>query len=124
MVKRISIFLVWNACFFSGFAQSEDSIMIKKISDEILLNGQSYQNLYSLCKTVGSRLTGSVGMYKAEAWGVKVLQAAGAENVYLQQCMVPHWVRGEKEFAEFQIKRTKVAPQFNIASLGGAVGTG
>ncbi|MEO7306871.1 MAG: M20/M25/M40 family metallo-hydrolase [Ferruginibacter sp.] len=124
MVKSITILLVCSFCSFCGFAQSEDSIMIKKISDEILLNGKSSQNLYSLCKTVGGRLSGSAGMYKAEAWGVKVLQAAGAENVYLQQCMVPHWVRGKKEFAGYQTKKRNADPQFNIASLGGAVGTG
>lgn len=124
MVKSITIFLVCSFSFFSGFAQSEDSLMIKKISDEILLNGRSYQNLYSLCKTVGARLSGSVGMYKGEAWGVKVLREAGAENVYLQQCMVPHWVRGKKEFAAYKTKKRKTDPDFNIASLGGSVGTG
>ncbi len=124
MVKRITVFLACSFCFFSGLAQSEDSIMIKKISEEILLNGRSYPNLYSLCKTVGSRLTGSAGMYKAEAWGVKVLQEAGAEKVYLQQCTVPHWVRGKKEFAGYKTKKVNTDPQFNVASLGGAVGTG
>ncbi|HMI78338.1 MAG TPA: M20/M25/M40 family metallo-hydrolase [Ferruginibacter sp.] len=124
MVKRITIFLVSSFCFLQGFAQAEDSIMIKKISDEILLNGQSYKNLYSLCKSVGARLSGSAGMYKGEAWGVKVLQEAGAENVYLQQCMVPHWVRGKREFAGYKANKASADPEFSIASLGGAVGTG
>src|SRR5688572_26705316 len=84
------------------FAQAEDSVMIKKISDEILLNGKAMSDLYTLCKSVGTRLSGSAGMYKAEAWGLKTLKEAGAENVYLQQCMVPHWVRGKKEFAGFR----------------------
>ena len=59
--------------FVSGqaFSQSEDSVMIKKISDEILLNGKAYANLHILCKTVGHRLSGSPGMYKGEAWLVQ-----------------------------------------------------
>jgi len=124
MIKSITIFLACSLYFFSGFAQSDDSLMIKKISDEILLNGKSHQNLYSLCKTVGGRLSGSAGMYKAEAWGLKVLQEAGAENVHLQACMVQHWVRGKKEFAGYKTKKPNTVPEFNIASLGGAVGTG
>ena len=87
---------------FSSFAQSDDSLMIKKMSDEILLNGAAMQNLFTLCKSVGTRLSGSAGMYKAEAWGLKALQEAGAEKTYLQQCMVPHWVRGKKEFAGYR----------------------
>ena len=34
MAKSITLLLVCSFCFFSVFAQSEDSIMIKKISDE------------------------------------------------------------------------------------------
>ena len=82
---------------FSGFAQSDDSVMIKKLADEILLNGKAPQNLFTLCKSVGTRLSGSAGWYKAEKWGLQVLQDAGAEKTYLQQCMIPHWVRRSEE---------------------------
>ena len=89
------------------FAQNEDSLMIKKISDDVLLNGKAYANLYTLCKSVGQRLSGSAGMYKGEAWGQKVLKDAGAQNVYLQECMVPHWVRGRKEEVGFKTKKRR-----------------
>jgi carboxypeptidase Q len=105
-----------------AFSQNEDSLMIKKISDEILLNGKAHSNLYTLCKSVGQRLSGSAGMYKGEAWGVQTLTDAGATNVYLQECMVPHWVRGKKEFAAFT--KVKGSNEFNILSIGNAVGTG
>jgi carboxypeptidase Q len=107
---------------FFAFSQNDDSVMIKKISDEILLNGKAHSNLYTLCKSVGQRLSGSAGMYKGEAWGVKTLTDAGATNVYLQECMVPHWVRGKKEFAAFT--KDKSGNEFNILSIGNAVGTG
>jgi hypothetical protein len=98
--------------------------MIKKISDEILLNGKAMSDLYTLCKSVGTRLSGSTGMYKAEAWGLKTLKEAGAENVYLQQCMVPHWVRGKKEFAGFKTKKRNADPEFSVLAIGNSVGTG
>lgn len=125
MFKRI-VFVIQLSAFscLMGSAQSEDSLMIKKISDEILLNGKAPQNLYTLCKTVGTRLSGSAGMYKAEAWGLKVLQESGAEKAYLQQCMVPHWVRGNKEFAGFKTKRQKDNAEFTVLAIGNSTGTG
>lgn len=119
--KIILIFgIMGTACFV--FAQNADSLMIKRISDEILVNGQAYSNLRTLCKSVGHRLSGSAGMYKAEAWGSKTLKDAGAENVYQQQCMVPHWIRGRKEVLNAAFS-TKMKP-FSILSLGNAEGTG
>lgn len=101
------------------FAQNDDSLMLKRISDEILLNGKAYSNLYTLCKGVGARLSGSAGMYKAEDWGIKTLTAMGADNVYKQQCMVPHWVRDRNCQAHFNKK-----DMFSVAELGNSVGTG
>jgi carboxypeptidase Q len=122
--RKILAILFFVFMCFSGLAQTEDSLMIKKISDEILLNGKAPQNLFSLCKSVGTRLSGSAGMYKAEAWGMKVLQEAGAEKTYLQQCMVPHWVRGKKEFAGYRTKNKKTDPEFDVLAIGNSVGTG
>lgn len=112
--------------FVSGqaFSQADDSVMIKKISDEILLNSKAYTNLHTLCKTVGHRLSGNPGMYKGEAWGLQALKDAGAEKVYLQQCMVPHWIRGAKEEARFKTGNRSADPSFNVLALGNSVGTG
>lgn len=125
MFKKIfvTVQLVTVVCF-SGIAQSEDSVMIKRIADEILLNGKAPQNLYTLCKTVGTRLSGSAGMYKAEEWGLETLQQAGAAKVYLQQCMVPHWVRGKKEFAGYKTAKRSADPVFDVLAIGNSVGTG
>ena len=106
------------------FAQSADSIMIRKMMNEILLNGKAYSNLYTLCKTVGQRLSGSLGMYKGEQWGLKALKEAGADNAYLQECMVPHWVRGKKEEAGFRTKKRSADPKFNVLAIGNSMGTG
>jgi hypothetical protein len=63
-------------------------------------------------------------MYKGEVWGLKAVKEAGAENGYLQQCMVPHWVRGKKEEARFKTHKRGIDPLFNVLSIGNAVGTG
>src|SRR4051812_35066803 len=36
-------------------AKGQDSLMFHKISDEVLLRGTCYENLRTLCKTVGHR---------------------------------------------------------------------
>jgi carboxypeptidase Q len=122
--KKLVIILTLTCIAFSASAQNEDSLMIKRISDDILLNGKAYSNLYTLCKSVGQRLSGSPGMYKGEAWGLKTLKDAGADNVYLQECMVPHWVRGKKEEARFKTHKRSMDPSFHVLSIGNAVGTG
>lgn len=105
-----------------GFSQQEDSIMIRKIADEILSNGKAYEDLRVLCKTVGGRLAGSPQMYKAEAWGQKAMQKAGADKVWLQQCQVPRWTRGGRDeaFISHQSKKQSL----DILSLGNSDGTG
>ncbi len=83
----------------SLLAQSDDSVFIRRIASDILTNGQAYENLRQLTKGIGSRLSGSQGMVKSEQWGLKALQLAGADHAWLQQCMVPHWVRGGRDQA-------------------------
>jgi hypothetical protein len=99
-MKKILIIAISFLLVIHGFSQNEDSMMIKKISDEILTNGKAYDNLHYLTKKIGGRLSGSPQMVKAEKWGVGVMQQSGADKAWLQECMVPHWVRGGKDKAE------------------------
>jgi carboxypeptidase Q len=103
-------------------AQQEDSITIRAIADEILVNGKAYENLRTLTKQVGARLSGSAGMYKAEAWGKKTLEAVGAGTVWLQECKVPHWTRGGKDEAKATANSQNL--NLDILALGNSVGTG
>src|SRR3954468_6429996 len=102
-MKKIFFFILLMP--LTVFAQNNyrsdlrDSEFIKMISDNVLTSRASYNNLYTLTKTVGGRLAGSPQMVKAEKWGAKALQQAGADKVTFQQCMVPHWVRGGKDKA-------------------------
>ncbi len=115
------------------FAQKEDSVFIKRISDEILTNGKAYDNLRYLTKQIGARLAGSPGMVKSEKWGLQLMQESGADKAWMQECMVPHWVRGgeDKATAHYNgpssprasnyIPQTK---QLDVVALGNSFGTG
>ena len=104
-------------------AQTADSAMIKKIADEVLTNGKAYDNLRFLCKKIGPRLSGSPQAQKAVEATTVMLKEAGADTVYLQQCMVPHWVRGIKEKGFIQVAGKPAYP-LHLCSLGNSLGTG
>jgi carboxypeptidase Q len=98
-----------------------DSTTIRKIYDEILIKGQAYENLKVLCKEIGSRLSGSEGAEKAVDWTYELMKGYGFDTVYKQAVMVPHWVRGNKEFAYFQSGfATQEVP---VTALGGSIAT-
>jgi carboxypeptidase Q len=136
-IHRMRHFVFAILAFFTAVtlkAQKDDSIFIKRISDEILTNGKAYDNLRTLTKQVGARLAGSSGMVKAEKWGLKLMQESGADKAWMQECMVPHWVRGGKDEAKtswIQSANNKGMPdarlaakQLDIVALGNSLGTG
>ncbi|TXI85022.1 MAG: peptidase M28 family protein [Crocinitomicaceae bacterium] len=104
-----------------GFAQQQDSIFLRKIYDEALSRGKAYEDLRSLCKDVGARLSGSSQAEMAVEWGKARLEAYGFDTVYLQEIKVPHWERGTKESA--WIKSNKELIPVKILALGGSVST-
>jgi len=114
---------------FTGmvYGQSDDSLFISKIADEILVSGKIYDNLRVLCKTVGGRLSGSPQKFKAEQWGLTTLKAAGADKVWLQECKVPHWVRAGKDEAWYTYKDAAgktIKETLDVLALGNSMGTG
>jgi hypothetical protein len=86
------------------------------------MNGAAYSNLKYLCKKVGPRLSGSAGAALAVEQTARMLREAGADTVMLQPCMVPHWVRGDKEIGKATLVDGKKI-DLNIVALGNAVGT-
>ena len=121
--KFLSFTLITVLLSCSVAAQTDDSVTIRKISNEILANGTAYENLRYLCKQVGPRLSGSPQAQMAVEATYKMLKDAGADTVYLQPCMVPHWIRGEKE--KGNIKLTDGSKyQLHLCALGNSEGTG
>jgi len=107
---------------------STDSAFIKSIANTMLGNRTAmYDNLYFLTKKIGGRLAGSPQMVKAEIWGAAAMKAAGADTVILQECKVPHWVRGGKDKTlVFYNDANGKQHTMNIAitALGNSLGSG
>lgn len=109
-----------------GAAAVEDALLIRRLADTILTDRKTYGDLRKLTKTVGQRLSGSAGYYKAEIWGQQALEEAKADRVWLQECMVPHWIRGGKDSANFRASDNVVVMDrpLDILALGNSIGTG
>ncbi len=96
--------------------------MIRKIFSEALQNGKAHSWLNDLTATIGGRLTGSAEAEKAVQWAKKKMMAAFADSVWLQECMVPHWVRGEKEVGKIIDSKNNVQ-QVPVSALGRSIAT-
>lgn len=121
MRKGVTLFFLSFFCSVS-FSQSDDSVFIRRLADEILIRSKAYANLRVLTKQIGARLAGSPAMAKAERWGLSAMKEAGADSAWLQQCSVPHWVRGGKDEARATVGKTKKA--LDVIALGNSAGTG
>ena len=108
-----------------GWSQLNDSLFIKKMSDDIMGNGKAYENLRQLTKQIGGRLAGSPQMTKAENWGAEILKTLGADRVYMQECKVPAWNRGGADKASvIKIGDKKEKRALDILALGNSLGSG
>jgi hypothetical protein len=107
--------------FFADAA--EDSAMLKKIREEVLMHGACYENLRVLTKTIGHRLSASPQAAKAVQWGLKAMKAAGADTAWLQPVWVPHWERGA-EWMKVKMPGSKSFEPMHMLSLGNSRGDG
>ena len=121
-MKKIFALLILIGISNHGIAQNTDSLFIRKIFTEALVNGESYQNLDYLSNKIGGRLSGSENAAKAVVYIESVMKKLNADAVFKQECMVPHWVRGAKEEAKIITNLKSV--DANICALGGSIATG
>ncbi|MGH2664328.1 M28 family peptidase [Flavobacterium sp.] len=119
-MKKLLTLLLLNSIV--GLAQNSDESQLATIYKSALTNSKCYSWLDYLSNSIGSRLSGSDGAQKAVEYTKIQMEALGAfDKVYLQEVMVPKWVRGEKETAYFlDGKKKTVVP---ICALGGSVAT-
>lgn len=102
--------------------EKQDSVRFAEISTEILNKGKSYTELRELTKNIGHRLSGSEAYEKAVTWTEQKLRDAGADKVWLQEVMIPVWVRGKESL---QIKTSNGKwKNLKMLSLGNSEGTG
>ncbi len=124
-MKKITVFFLMLPAFvhLNYLTAQSDSVTIRKLYTEALTNGKSYANLDYLCNKIGGRLSGSAQAQKAVDWAFKAMKDAGADTVYLQECMVPHWIRGEKETGRVISSSPAENKELTINALGGSIGT-
>lgn len=103
------------------FSQSNDEKMLKDIYNSALTNSKCYAWLDDLSNKIGSRLSGSVGAEKAVIYTKQQLETLGLDKVFLQEVMVPKWVRGAKEVAFFLDNKKKI--NIPVCALGGSIAT-
>jgi len=101
--------------------QQYDSLAVSVFKSS-LLTGEAYTTLTELTTKIGSRLSGSPNAAKAVAWAKDKMEQFGLEQVHLEPCMVPHWVRGETEKAAIIPSGEERIP-VAITALGGSVAT-
>ena len=95
---------------------------ISKIYDVALTNGNSYEWLDYLSNQIGGRLSGSLNADRAVEWGFKELNNLDLDKVFLEDVMVPKWVRGTFEYASI-ITGPGMSINVPICSLGGSIAT-
>lgn len=119
-MKFITIAFCFLSLIWSTHLQAQtDSLKIREIYDEALLNGEGYENLRELCKDIGHRLSGSEGAKRAVEWSEEKMNSYGFDKVWLEPVMVPKWVRGEAETCR-TISEDKM---LDVLALGFSTGT-
>ena len=122
MMKKLWLLILCSS--LSLHAQKEDGLenQIKKIYQEALTQGKSYDWLDHLTNQIGGRLSGSLNAERAVKWAKEELDALPLDSVWLQAVMVPKWVRGTFEYANIESSPGNTI-NVNICALGGSIAT-
>jgi hypothetical protein len=94
----------------------------KAIYSEALTKGKAYDWLDHLSNNIGGRLSGSLNAERAVQWGKDELNEISLDRVFLQDVMVPKWVRGTFEYASI-ITGPGRSMNVPVCSLGGSIAT-
>lgn len=127
MYRTIALFYLMTISLSSITGQktsNDDAFFIRNIYDQALTQGRSYHWLEYLTTRIGGRLAGSPQSAAAVEYTYQMLDTLGLDSVWLQPCMVPHWVRGEKEQVKIVSSRKIGDVNLKALALGNSVGTG
>jgi carboxypeptidase Q len=119
-INRISILFLLIS-LSSQIEAQEPEIILASVFNEALTDRTAYSQLEYLCKNTKGRLAGSAASLKAIDYTFEALKNAGADTVWLQKVMVPHWKRGlEKCYVSSSASGKK---DLSISTLGLSSGT-
>ncbi len=104
-------------------SSDEDAFFIKNIYKTTLTKGQGYDWLKDLA-TIGGRLSGSPQSFAAIEFTKQMMDTLGMDTVWLQPCIVPHWVRGDKEQVRIVGSKKMGTIELKALALGNSIGTG
>lgn len=96
---------------------------VSAIVRESLVRGQAFTTLQTICAEYPRRLSGSIDASNAVQWAKRQMEADGLENVRLEPCKVPVWVRGNVADLAIVEPAALSSTKLSICALGGSVGT-
>lgn len=120
-MKKTNLLLLLLFLSYSLIAQTKEEQSLKAIYNSALTQSKCYSWLDYLSNTIGPRLSGSANAEKAVQYTKSELEKLGFDKVYLQEVMVPKWLRGGKETAYIQIEKNKITVP--VCALGGSIAT-
>lgn len=92
-------------------------------AERIIAESQSsdfaWQRLAEVTDTYGPRLSGSVGLERANEWAVETMKKDGLDNVRKERVLVPMWVRGRESLTLIE----PISQPLVMLGLGNSVGT-
>ncbi len=127
ILKKFRCFIIVLAVTLPGFASAQsvwenDTLALDSIYRHVLIHSNADEWLKYLCKEVGHRLSGTPAYRAAVEYTVQVLDSIGADSVYLQDFMVPHWRRGQP--SKVSVVTSKAGSfELNSLALGNTVST-
>ena len=116
-----SFFILINFQLIFG-QNTAHEIQIKKIFNQALTNGKAYNWLDHLSNQIGGRLSGSLSADRAVKWANQELLELNLDSVFLENVMVPKWVRGTFEYASI-ITGPGMSINVPVCAFGGSVAT-
>ena len=118
-------FLITLFSSSSLLAQSdEDAFFIKDIYNHTLTNSKAYEWLTILSTEYGGRLAGSDAADRSVHYTKSVMESLNMDDVRLQSCQVPNWIRGDKELAAIINSSSEGTVVLDATSLGNSLGSG
>ena len=121
-MKKIILLFIFSLTAQLNAQSSAHEEQIKTLYHKSLTSGKAYDWLDHLSNKIGGRLSGSLNVERAVAWGKTELESLGLDRVYLQKVMVPKWVRGTFEYASI-ITGPGMSMNVPVCALGGSIAT-
>ena len=123
MRKKIHIFTILSILQISLLNAQDEKQIINSFFENALTDYTTYEQLRYLTKNIGGRLTGSPQAAEAVEYYFQELKNMNFDTVYLQETIVPHWIRGDKEIAKI-VSSAYGTHQMQATALGLSIGTG